>query len=489
MYAMIRNMYKRDAGQFLLGVLFVFSLSISFPRVYATDEVQYYAWMRSIWFDQDVNFENEYRTFAALNPKSGINESLLQPNRIRTKTNLYGNIAPIGSAILWAPWFIGADVLLRGAHMVGVGLHIPADGYSWPYQRAVCYSSALYAFVGLLMVRRLTQRWVPPWHSTVSTLAFWLATPLVFYMTVQMPFAHANAFFVSALFVRAWLWQRDKPDRWEPWAAIGATLAGLFLVREQLILFAIIPAMSEILQFWKFPSSSLARASQSIKYYLLCGVTMLVCVSPQFMAYMAVNGQPSPASEVSSKLNWCSPHAIDTLIDFDPSPEPVCGVVDEPVRIPAWSRGALVWSPILLFGIIGMLLFARAYPLYGIPMLAAFILQVWLNGAFGTTWHLSGAFGFRRYIECTPFFIVGGAYLLQTFKQRYTTVFALCVVGLLVLWNMGLILNGTVFNGLTNVRRGLQWPELWEWQISLPQRLWELGGAFFDRCRVLKNGC
>jgi len=39
------------------------------------------------------------------------------------------------------------------------------------------------------------------------------------------------------------------------------------------------------------------------------------------------------------------------------------------------------------------------------------------------------------------------------------------------------------------VRRGLQWPQLWEWQITLPQRLWELGGAFFDRCRVLKNGC
>lgn len=489
MYASIRTMYKRDAGQFLLGVLFVLALCISFPRVYATDEVQYYAWLRSIWFDHDVNFENEYRTFATLNPKSGIAESLLQPNRIRTKTNLYGNIAPIGSAILWAPWFIGTDMLLRGAHLIGIGQHIPADGYSWPYQRAVSYSSALYACVGLLMVRRFTQRWVPSWHSTVSTLAFWLATPLVFYMTVQMPFAHGNAFFVSALFVRAWLWQRDNPDRWAPWAAIGATLGGLFLVREQLILFAIIPVVSEVIRVWNMPSAYVSRLARSILHYVICTVALIMVVSPQFLAYMVVNGQPSPASEVSNKLNWCSPHAMDTLIDFDPRPEPICGVVDEPVRIPAWSRGALVWSPILVFGIVGLLMFARAHPSYGIPMVAAFILQIWLNGAFGTTWHLSGAFGFRRYIECTPFFVVGGAYLLQSFKQRHVTTLALVVVGMLVVWNIGLIINGTVFNSLTNVRRGLQWPQLWEWQLTLPQRLWELGGAFFDRCRVLKNGC
>jgi hypothetical protein len=489
MYAKVLGSYKRDAGQFLLGVLFVIALGISFPRVYATDEVQYYSWIRSVWFDHDVNFENEYRTFARLNPKSGINESLLQQNRVRPKTKLYGNIAPIGSAILWAPWFIGTDVVLRSAQFVGIGLHIPADGYSWPYQRAVCYSSAFYAFVGLLIVRRFTQRWAQSWHSTVSTVAFWLATPLVFYMTVQMPFAHANGFFVSALFVRSWLWHMDKPDRKLPWVAIGATLGALFLVREQLVLFAVIPLVSEAFRFLRFPSPHVSQGIRNVQRYIICAVTAMIVVSPQFVAYMVLNGQPSPASEVSSKLNWCSPHAIDTLIDFDPSPEPICGVIDEPVRIPAWSRGALVWSPILLFGIVGLLLFARAHPHYGIPMLAAFILQVWLNGAFGTTWHLSGAFGFRRYIECTPFFVVGGAYLLQTIKQRQVTIIALGVVGLLILWNMGLIMNGTVFNGLTNVRRGLQWPQLWEWQMSLPQRLWELGGAFFDRCRVLKNGC
>jgi len=222
---------------------------------------------------------------------------------------------------------------------------------------------------------------------------------------------------------------------------------------------------------------------------LVCGSALVILASPQFLAYMLINGEPKPASEVSSKLNWCSPHAIDTLVDYDPSPEPLCNVPTEPVNIPAWSRGALVWSPILALGIVGLILFALSNPLYGIPMFVTVLAQIWLNGAFGTTWHLSGAFGFRRYIECTPFFVVGAAHVYAQIRNKNLWIAALVLVGILIGWNLGLIINGTVFNALTNVRRGLQWPAVWEWQFTLPQRLWELGGTFFDRCRVLKNGC
>jgi hypothetical protein len=489
MFNALQRIVRRDAGQFLLGVLFIVSIVVSFPRVYATDEVQYYSWVRSLWFDHDVDFENEYHTFAERNPNSGITTSLLMPNRIRPITGLYGNIAPVGSAILWSPWFIGADLGLRAVQSFGLAREIPADGYSWPYQRAICYASAFYAWIGLLIVHRMTKRWTTARNSTIATVGMWFATPLIFYMTVQMPFAHANAFFVCAVFVRSWLWQLDNPQRWEPWVAVGASLGALFMVREQLILFGVLPAVSTVYTLWTTRDSLRTTIIQVVPRVLMGAITVATFALPQFVAYTAVNGEPKPASEVSSKLNWCSPHAIDTLIDFDPTPEPLCRVASEPIRIPAWSRGAFVWSPILVLGVFGLMLFAVRYPLYGIPMLCTVAAQIWLNGAFGTTWHLSGAFGFRRYIECTPFFVIGAAYLLNSLPtQRWNTLATVLIV-LLIGWNLGLILNGTVFNALTGVRRGLQWPELWYWQFSLPQRLWELGGTFFDRCRVLKNGC
>jgi hypothetical protein len=119
----------------------------------------------------------------------------------------------------------------------------------------------------------------------------------------------------------------------------------------------------------------------------------------------------------------------------------------------------------------------------------AFLLQVWLNGAFGTTWHLSGAFGFRRFVECSPFFICGLAFLLDYLKTRIHPRVLIAGVFALIAWNMGLIVNATLFNSLTHIRRGLTWPDVWYWQWELPVRMWQKGADLFDRCRVIKNSC
>src|SRR5262245_18165360 len=103
-------------GALVLLVLLALLLPFSTPRIYATDEVQYYVYLRSLRFDGDLDFANDYRRFAELNPRSGIDASLLQPNRIRKATGLYGNIAPVGTAIMWAPFFLAADGLVHAAN-------------------------------------------------------------------------------------------------------------------------------------------------------------------------------------------------------------------------------------------------------------------------------------------------------------------------------------------------------------------------------------
>lgn len=486
----LRTWYANDAGQVLLGVIMLVCLLGSFPRIYATDEVQYYAWLRSVWFDHDVDFRNEYETFARLNPQSGIDNSLLQSNRIRPLTGLYGNIAPVGSALLWAPWFIASDGALRSLHAIGVAKDVPADGYSWPYQRAVCYASALYAFAGLLITRKLAQHWVSRWSSTLSTIGIWLATPLIYYMTIQMPFAHANGFFASSCFVWLW-WKSTQPNAsLRTWLLLGVCGGVLYMVREQLVLLLILPATT-IAHSWWLRLRNLPHLDwrTPLIQLVLCGACLGVSVTPQLLAYWSVNGTPRPASEVSSKLNMCSPHALDTLVDFDPTPAAWCHVAPEPVTVPAWSRGALVWSPILAFALIGLGLFAVSSPLIGGAMIAAVCLQIWINGAFGTTWHLSGAFGFRRFIECSPFFVVGLALLLEKLQQRVSRRIIILVVACFIAWNAGLIVNATIFNGETQLRRGLTWPDVWRWQFTVPQRLWERGHDIFDRCRLIKNSC
>ncbi|MGB9750899.1 glycosyltransferase family 39 protein [Roseiflexus castenholzii] len=507
----ITSHFHGDRGLLALMALFALLLPLATPRVYATDEVQYYVYLRSLRFDGDLDFANDYRRFAELNPRSGIEESLLQPNRIRPATGLYGNIAPVGAAIMWAPFFLLADTLVHLSNLFGAG--IPADGFSAPYIYAVCYASALYGLLGVLLSYRLARRFASGFAVTLASATIWLASPLVFYMYVQMPFAHATGLFLTALFLTIWYetreWGRSEAEAerergWRGWLALGLVGGLMTMTREQLGLFLLAPVIEALWRYVRLlggggsgGGGSGGGGSETSPYgggwlalrHALFLTTFVVTITPQLLVYQILNGAPRPAAEVSGKLNWCSPHFIDTLIDFNPAPDFWCpDASDFTATFPPFSRGALVWSPALGLGLIGLTLLWRRDRLLTVALTMTFLAQTWINGAFGTTWHLTGAFGFRRLIECTPIFVVGLALLNDALIRRIGRFGILLPAVILIAWNFGLVLNATIFNAETNLRRGLTWPDVWRWQMEAPLRALRLAGdLLFRRCRFFEN--
>ena len=204
-----------SARQWLwLVVLFAVSLPAVTTRIYSSDEIQYFAYLRSIWFDRDLSFENEYRYFydRGIAVGEGFHETFLERT---TVTGRRINFGTIGCAILWAPFYAAGDLAARAGGA-------PADGYSRPYVAAVAYGSAAYGFLALvfstLAAARLGLR------ATLAAPLVWLGTPLLFYMYVAPPFSHACSAFGVALFIYVWLRARE---RWSPgWmAALGASAA------------------------------------------------------------------------------------------------------------------------------------------------------------------------------------------------------------------------------------------------------------------------
>ena len=47
----------------VLTLLFLISLPAVTTRLYASDEIEYFAYLRSLYFDRDLSFDNEYRYF------------------------------------------------------------------------------------------------------------------------------------------------------------------------------------------------------------------------------------------------------------------------------------------------------------------------------------------------------------------------------------------------------------------------------------------
>ena len=84
------------------------SLPAVTPRLYSSDEVQYFSYLRSLWFDHDVSFENEYRYFYDRNiaQRPGFHETFLELQTAGRRLNF----GTMGAAILWAPFYALGDM-------------------------------------------------------------------------------------------------------------------------------------------------------------------------------------------------------------------------------------------------------------------------------------------------------------------------------------------------------------------------------------------
>ena len=450
-----------DRGMIALLATFVVCLPLLYPRIYAVDSVEYYVYLRSLLFDGDLDFTNEYTHFDAANPRAGIAAGLLDQRDPRTGRPI--NVAPIGTAILWAPAFLLAHGGVLIARALGAG--VAANGYSAPYIWAVAIATLLYGLGGLLLTYRLARRYTGVWPAAIAVIVCWLASPVVFFMYVSPPWSHVPALFVTALFIVCWLHTRGRRTAAQ-WLVLGFLGGLMTLCREQLGLFMLLPALESLLDYWSFLRNGRWAAVRQLaaRHALFLAIVAVSLVS-QFLVYHVLNGRWGPSPHVSGKLDWRSPHFFDTLID------------------PA--NGALLWTPVWFLGLLGLPLLWRRDRMLALLLGVALLAQIYLNGAFVPTWHLSGSFGFRRLIEATPIFALGVALLLD--RIRPPRAVALGLSALLIAWNFGLIVQWSL--PPRPIRDGLVWQGMLERQFEVPRdALRQLPDLLFDRCQFVENG-
>jgi len=453
-----------DPGWVALIILFLISLPLVLPRLYASDSVKYFSYLHSLIFDGDLDFTNEYTYFMELNPQA-ISEGILKRD---TTTDLPLNDAPVGTALLWAPAYLltHGGVLLANA----LGAPIAADGLSRPYLQAVCYTSTAYAFAGLLLSYRLCRRFFSPFASALSVALIWLATPAFFYSHANPPWSHSASLFAVALFVNVWYSTRKKrtPAQFFLLGLLGGLVA---LVREQDGLLLLLPALEGLLAYihiLRSPAQDLQTSRGAAllallgRHALLLGGVILA-FSPQLAVYRVLNGRFAPNPAVSGKFTWWSPHFFQVL--GDP------------------HYGLLVWSPLTILALTGLFLLLRRDRLLVAALGLAFLAQVYIVGSF-LTWQGLGSFGLRRFINCTIIFALGLAALITWAREKRVPAWALVVLGgLFVAWNAGLMANWVLYP--EDRQAGLVWEHL-------PQRIfWEIprqGPDFVRRLLFERRG-
>lgn len=370
------------------------------PRLDA-DAVEYYSHLRSLYFDHDVDFANEFEHFGIL-----ARWDKAQP----TATGHRRTVFSVGPALLWMPFYAAGDLVARARGDV-------QDGYSPAHIRAVCLGSLVYGLIGLLVVHGLLEKAfaapVPFW----TTLLVGYGTFLFWYMAYEPVMSHAASFFLAALVL--WVFWGRGPELQPRRAALLGLLIGLATdVRWQNALLLSLPAAT--LAFERRRAARSAGAAGA-----LLGAFAFALV-PQLLVFKAIFGAYVLPYPVQGRgfLHLGRPALLETFFSS--------------------RHGLLFWTPILWGGFIGLAgLLVRGRDRRTALLLALPILVMSYVNASSGDWWAGGSYSNRRFDSVLPFLAVGLAASLAALRglaARWPgAVLATAGAGL-VLWN-GLLME------------------------------------------------
>ena len=409
-----------------LLLFFLFSLAFLNPWVHG-DGVGYYAYARALLVEHSLDFTRDYQHANSSFRDARLDEYGQPRAMFRTSTSHLENHFSVGPAILWSPFLLlaHAGVLLARAF----GSSVPADGFSFPYILAMAFGTALYAFLGLLLSYSLSQKYVERRWAFLATAGIWAASSLPLYMYFNPSWSHAHSAFVVALFV--WYWHETRTSRslgqWLVLALIAGLMLNVYYANATVLIILAVEAVPQWLSSIRGgrpPSGGSPNLPRLVAFYLLFVCVLFLCLLPTFITRYVIYGNPFESGYVPLRdWLWSSPAFFSVLFSA--------------------NHGLLLWTPILLFSILGLFLFCRHKPSVGVPLLSAFLTFYILIACY-PDWAGISSYGNRFFVSLTSLFIFGLAVFLDRFAKLFRSdkralAVSSAFLALFILWNVGLM--------------------------------------------------
>jgi len=333
----------------------------------------YFSYLHSWIVDFDLNFGNEFAHFNI-------------PIEI-TQTGFIANKFPIGSAIIWLPFYLTLYLILSLGHIIISGLDI--SGYSNIYQITIGLNSVLLGIIGLFFCRQTLKQFFPDRLATISVLAIWLASNLFFYTAIDPINSHSVSFFLFSILFYLLIVFKKNFD-WLKALIVGVLLGLLAMTRTEDGVF-VIPVL-----FYLFLNKK--NLLEYIKNLIIISGSFFVAFLPQIIIWQMVYGQiQSPYIINGETFNWLTPGLINVLINQ--------------------QSGLFTFAPILIFSTIGLFLILKKDIYLAITAILLFLFQWYIV----SSWYAqtgTGAYGARMFVSLMPIFMLG----IGEFTQRLSGI-------------------------------------------------------------------
>ena len=393
----------------------------SVTTIDAGDDTGYYAFLRSVFFDADLDFFNELNY---------AHSEKFMP------TGYVFNNWQMGQAIVFLPFFILGHLL--ALLYQGLGYPILVGGYSAPYYISTAVASVSFLFAALVLIFKTLYSFVDKRFALFVTLSIWLASPLVYFSFIRQRMSHTVEFFFATLLIFAWINFRQQmtdansndsesrdtslsPERSTAkldlhYAVLGALLGFLCMTRIINIAFF---ALFTVDLLWHFRRN--LKSIATIRKITVMGGSMLggffLVMLPQIVCWFQLNGVPFPPRHMKFAGEGLSGISLLNLL--------------EKIWALFFSAnwGLLFSMPLALAGGVG--LFLKNDWLKEVrPGLLAYLV-----GIFGIVIIYpedSASYGHRHLISALPIFALGLGNLLRYISEaRFKWGVMLAIIGVL----------------------------------------------------------
>ena len=477
--------YFRQVDKGILILVSIFVLTAFFlltPWIYS-DGVGEYAWVRSLFMDGDLDCSNEFAYYTSeFQRRFGWEDAGYDLAPIKTPTGLQANKYPIGTALLWSPFFVVGHFMTVLCNKLG--LEYDADGYSRFYVLLVSFGSCFYAFIGLLLGYKISRFYFSRNVALLATLTIWFASSIPVYMYLYPSLPHSTSMFVVSLFIYFW-WRTRWMRNAKQWALLGAIGGLMSMVRLENVVFFVLPAAEIVYRLYQHLKDKEWHKIRSYagKAVLFCGCSLLI-FSPQVIVWKIVFGKffvnPYTATEV---LKITSQRFEYVYEDPYTKPDSSTGVVSiliffsHPHLIRTFfgsGHGLFTWTPIILFAILGYIQLFRSDRNIAIFLILAFISISYVVSCVGGA---GASFGHRYLMKCGLIYILGLASLLQFCYKRIKFSVLITICSFFIIWNGLFILQYST--GLVKREGPISWSTMLKNQFTrAPKRLVSVAKPF-----------
>lgn len=394
------NQWTKWAGIIvLLAILFTVFENKSWENpkgVIQSDIKGYYGYLPALFIHQDLSLENTKDYDIGGELKLWYTETDDGQRFIKF---------PTGMAILYSPFF-------AIAHTTSEWFGYPANGYSLPYRFALVMGSLVYLIIGLVFFARLMLLHFSDRVTAITMIILYLGTNLYYYIAYDGVFTHGHTFALFSAFLYGSIqWVRHQ--KWKHVVLLSVSGGLMVAVRHIDLLFLPVLLVYGVRTLGDFKQRLSLFWSKKIQ--VLAGIGLItLMLTPQLAYHWYVSGNIFHYSYDEERFFFGAPNLFDSVLSY--------------------RNGWLVYSPIMIFSVIGLFFLKKRAPESFVASLFSLPLYYYILASWWCWWFVG--FGNRAYINMYPLLAFSLASFVVFVRERHRLLnygFNMLVLGAIVL--------------------------------------------------------